>query len=125
MTNVSGSFAFLRDNAANPLRTVTCIRLRSELPSLAQMAGYEARSVAKRLGVSMRQLQRIFRAEYGCSPQQWLNEQRMNIALELLQSASTVKEVAYHLGFLQPSHFSRAFKRRFGYSPSIRLAGRR
>lgn len=42
-------------------------------------------------------------------------------ARELLASSSSVKEVAYALGFNHVSHFSRDFRRRFGHRPSAEL----
>jgi AraC-like DNA-binding protein len=88
------------------------------LRQLAEACRYSSRELARFLGISQRQLQRIFRARLGCTPQAYLREERLQAAERLLHSASSVKEVAYALGFCQQSQFSRDFKERFGRRPS-------
>jgi transcriptional regulator GlxA family with amidase domain len=73
------------------------------------------------LGITPRQLQRIFASTVGCAPQDWLNERRLAVARQLLSTALTVKEVAYALGFSSASHLSRAFNKHFGGRPSTLL----
>jgi AraC-like DNA-binding protein len=52
------------------------------------------------------------------SPYQLLLRLKMNLAAQLLhRSEALVKQVAEELGFEDPFHFSRAFKREFGLSP--------
>jgi transcriptional regulator GlxA family with amidase domain len=80
---------------------------------------YDANELARRLCISTRQLQRVFRLQFDRSPQDWLNEQRILRARELLLSGShSVKEVALDLGFKQVSHFCRQFKLRNHLTPS-------
>ena len=58
---------------------------------------------------------RLFKRFDSHSPYQYLMRLKMN----MLQSPNaSVKQVAYELGFGDPFHFSRAFKRVFGMSPS-------
>ncbi len=92
------------------------------LRRLAAQTSYRAKELADSLGMSLRHLQRYFEADFGLSPQAWLNELRMRSAYELLQKEEQVKGVAYALGFKQVSHFSREFKRVYGVQPS-RLCG--
>jgi len=62
---------------------------------------------------------RLFRRFDHQSPYQYLMRLKMNIAAELLQSPNVlVKQVTYELGFKDPFHFSKAFKKIFGLSPS-------
>ena len=56
-------------------------------------------------------------------PQQLLKEERLRSAQQLLQTASSVKEVAYGLGFRQASQFSRDYKHHFGVQPSVARMG--
>ena len=77
---------------------------------LAAAARYDARELAKLHHVSVRQLQREFKRILGRAPQDWLNEQRVVAAQELLASGASVKRVAIDLGFKQSSHFCRQFK---------------
>ncbi len=56
---------------------------------------------------------------YGQSARDYLREARLKHAFELLSSqAGNVTEVAYAAGFESLSSFSRAFRQRFGVSPS-------
>jgi AraC-like DNA-binding protein len=85
---------------------------------LAEEAGYNAKKLAERCGVSRRQLERYFPRVTGKTPQQWLNYLRQQKALELIASGQSVKEVSFRLGYKQSSHFSREFKRFHGVAPS-------
>lgn len=85
---------------------------------LAETAHFDARRLASLCRLSSRQLQREFRRCLDRSPQDWLNEQRIKAARQLLLSGLPVKRVAYELGFKQPSHFSRQFKEISNETPS-------
>ena len=85
---------------------------------LSSDCAYNATALAARLGISIRQLQRLFARQLGCSPRAWLREDRKLTAHRLLLRAATIKEVALALSFRQESHFSRDFRSRFGYTPS-------
>ena len=89
-----------------------------EWKGLAETAHFNARALAQLCGLSIRQLQRDFRRQFGSSPQHWLNEQRIATARELLLSGLSVKAVAFELGFKQPSHFCRQFKLSSRLTPS-------
>lgn len=78
---------------------------------------YSVALLAERMRISPRHLRRLFRKHLGCSPDSWVREQRMQMALSLLPSASCVKEVAYALSFRHPPQFCREFRARFGCSP--------
>ncbi len=74
-------------------------------------------AVAGALRMSTRTLQRRLQEE-GNSFQQLLDETRRELALQYLgQPQLTLLEVAYLLGFADPSNFFRAFKRWFGTPP--------
>ena len=77
---------------------------------LAVTAHYDAKELAKLCALSTRQLQRNFIRDLKRSPQDWLNEQRIEAARRLLLSGGPVKRVAFELGFKQVSHFCRQFK---------------
>jgi len=74
--------------------------------------------LADELGVSSRQLGRKIRATTEKTPTALIWEIRLTRAAQLLQSHSaTVAEVAYRTGFKSPSHFSTAFRRKYGVAP--------
>jgi AraC-like DNA-binding protein len=68
-------------------------------------------------GVSMRTLQRFFRSRYNKTVSDWLRELRLTEALQMIKCSDSVKKVAFDLGYKQPSHFTRDFKKKFGVSP--------
>jgi len=74
--------------------------------------------VARECHVDRAYLCRIFQRYARQTPYQFLLRLKMNLAAERLQDPVTlVKEVAFELGFVDPFHFSRVFKRLFGLSP--------
>jgi AraC-like DNA-binding protein len=75
-------------------------------------------------GYSRRSLQLAFRTHMGCSPMQWVKRCRMQKARERLKHPAygdSVASVAYGLGFMNVTSFSRDFRRLFGERPSAVL----
>ena len=69
-------------------------------------------------GRSLSSFKRDFQSIYGETPAKWIREKRLSKASQMLQSSRmSVADVAYSLGFENPTHFSRIFKERFGSSP--------
>ena len=89
----------------------------TERMSLARKAGYRSRELARLCQISPRQLERYFRARYKRSPQEWLDELRLHEATDMLRKRKQVKEVAFELGFVHPSHFIRKFKQIYQCTP--------
>jgi len=82
--------------------------------------------LAKAAGISRPQLVRLFRAQTGLSPMRYLENRRLERALELLEHTSLpIEAIAETVGYPNPFHFSTRFRRRFGQSPrAYRLASR-
>ena len=93
-------------------------RRRHQFLKLARDAGYKAQKLADLCSMSLRQLERQFMNDFGCSPALWLRKERIRSACRMLEDADSVKEVAYALGFHSPSHFSTLFKRETGVTPT-------
>ena len=74
-------------------------------------------AIASREGISLRGLQRLFQAE-GTTPSQWVADRRLSgIAADLRDPAQrrrSITDVALSWGMVDPSQFSRAFRKRFG-----------
>ena len=69
-------------------------------------------------GRSLSSFKREFQDIYGKPPARWIREKRLSKARQMLQSSSlSVADVAYSLGFENPTHFSRIFKEQYGASP--------
>ena len=75
---------------------------------------------AAKIHLSERQLQRKLKELTGLSPYQYLIHLRLTEARNLLEDGSfqTVAEVAYQVGFSNPTAFSRNFQKQFGRLPS-------
>lgn len=70
-------------------------------------------------GRSLSAFKRDFKAIYNTSPLQWIRNARLDQAKDLLAHSSlSVTEACFRTGFENVSHFSKAFKLRFGFSPS-------
>lgn len=85
---------------------------------------YEYRDItleemARRLGFSVRQTQRLLQRIYGKSFTQKKLEARMSAALTLLQNSRySITEISEQLGYASMEHFSYAFSKYYGYVPS-------
>ena len=74
--------------------------------------------LARRVLVSRRQLQRVF-TEAGTTVRAEVGAARMERAAELLHETSLpIREVARRLGYRQAAQFSKAFRQRYGLTPS-------
>ncbi|MGV9673003.1 MULTISPECIES: helix-turn-helix domain-containing protein [unclassified Gordonia (in: high G+C Gram-positive bacteria)] len=80
--------------------------------------------VADRLGMSVRYVHKLF-GDIGVTPRTWLYSKRFERSSALLTDTDrNVGAIASELGFRDVSHFSRAFSKHFGVSPSRFRAGR-
>jgi len=76
------------------------------LEHLARMAMQDKYSFAKK-----------FRVVTSMSPMNYVLMKRAFAAKNLIEANSVLIDVAYQLGFYDPAHFSRTFKRFLGMSP--------
>jgi len=95
---------------------------REPLPlSLSQIARegeYRMANLCDRIGISERHLRRVFEEGIGISPKEWLRQERMVAARNLLRHGSPIKEVAIDLGFSTAKMFSRDFMGFHGVRPT-------
>lgn len=74
--------------------------------------------LACKLELSPRQLERLFKAETGKSPQTFAKHVRLRTAAWLLTSSDrTVADIASSCGFSDASHLGREFRKQFGVPP--------
>ncbi len=74
--------------------------------------------VAKRLQLSPEHLSRSFRSEWGMSPIHYLNQLRIQSAMnDLLGGADTIEAIAIQNGFANGNYFSKVFRRYTGMTP--------
>lgn len=68
--------------------------------------------------LSVSHFQRVFKKEVGTTPKRFIDELRLAKAYELLtQGEGAVQDLAISLGYNDYETFSRAFKRRYHFSP--------
>ncbi|MEC4815306.1 MAG: AraC family transcriptional regulator [Scytonema sp. PMC 1069.18] len=97
------------NNYTNSVVRAITNHIKGEVPSIE--------AIARSLTISVRNLQRELQAE-GTSYQQLLDETRKQLALRHLQKADIpIHDIAFLLGFSEPSAFHRAFKRWTGKTP--------
>ena len=81
-----------------------------EPPGLAELA--------RESGLNPTKLTSAFRAEFGASVFEYLQEQRLQQAYAMIASGeTTVAVAAFQVGY-SPAHFSGLFRKRFGVAPS-------
>lgn len=74
---------------------------------------------AKLSSRSLSAFKRDFQRLFSTTPGKWLMEKRLKYAHYLLKHmGKTVSETTFESGFENPSHFSRAFRQRFGKTPA-------
>jgi len=74
--------------------------------------------LARIAGVTLRQLERLFARHMGCTIAAHYLRLRLDAASRLLRETELSRtEIAMACGFVNTSHFSRAFKERFSISP--------
>lgn len=74
--------------------------------------------VAEYAGVGGRYLRKLFATHLNISPLDYLNQVRVNKAIELLRNTEmSIKEICFNCGFKSPQYFSRKFKQEIGMSP--------
>lgn len=74
--------------------------------------------IAEHVGLSRRQIERLFRQEMGRSPARYYLDLRLDRARHLLlQSALPVVEVAVACGFVSASHFSKCYRELYSRTP--------
>jgi AraC-like DNA-binding protein len=86
---------------------------------LAQKCRYRREPLARLVHVSLRTLDRYFKKHLSTTVGTWLRELQLADAYQQIKAGKPLKEAAFEVGFKQPSHFTRRFKHRFGFLPSV------
>jgi AraC-like DNA-binding protein len=122
-TRDAANIAYGRGMRAARLQAVKAFITRN-----IRRADLSAKTAAIHLGVTPRYVHSLFETE-GLSCNKFVVERRLVRAYEMLfdsrRSDRTITAIAFAAGFSDLSHFNRAFRRRFGMTPSeARHAGR-
>jgi len=90
--------------------------IRANLDQPLRLSDLEARS-----HYSSCALQYAFRERLGCTPRQWIREQRLEKAMRQLEQGargSSIQAIALACGYRHAGHFSSDFRKHFGLTPS-------
>ncbi|WP_297338419.1 helix-turn-helix domain-containing protein [Algoriphagus sp.] len=105
--------------AINPAEEKFIHRLGLITKEALENPSFSADDFAQAMNLSRMQLHRKLKHLFGKSTMEYLKEQRLMTASNLLlQSDLPISEVAYAVGYNDLSHFSKSFKSFFGKSPS-------
>jgi transcriptional regulator GlxA family with amidase domain len=111
----------LRLDAANPrlLEAVAIMEDNIEQP-------LSCADIADQVGLSVRQLEKMFRCHLNTAPSRYYIGLRLIHARKLLQQTTMpVLEVGLATGFASASHFSKAYRAQFGRTPRLERSRRR
>ncbi|MBU2021574.1 MAG: helix-turn-helix domain-containing protein [Gammaproteobacteria bacterium] len=74
--------------------------------------------LTKLVGISRRQIERLFKTNVGVTPARYYMEYRLTHARQLIQQSNlSIFEISVACGFVSSAHFSRTYHRFFGQSP--------
>lgn len=114
--------------------TIDQVLANFEEPGKIDLAGYMEKNFMFNLplekfsyltGRSLTTFKRDFSKTFSTTPQRWLTRKRLELAhYHFLEKKKKPIDVCYEVGFENLSHFSYAFKKQFGYSPT-QLTGRK
>jgi AraC-like DNA-binding protein len=103
------------------LRTVRRAAIMREIESSMADPGLDAQMVAARLGVTARWIH-VLLEDTGRTFAEHLLERRLERAASLFRNprhgSSRIADIAFRVGFSDLSHFNRAFRRKYGVTPT-------
>ena len=111
------------------LRAARLTAIKADIRAALAEQGLSLTTLAARHGVSPRYVQVLFESD-GITFSQFLLTERLERVHRMLrdppQMGRSISTIAYESGFSDLSHFNRAFRRRYGATPSdVRAAARR
>lgn len=106
------------DEVYLPLCTNESMRQAISYIQMNYISDISISEIAAHSGIGERYLRKLFAQHLNMSPLDYINQIRINKALELLRNTEmSVKEVCYACGFQSPQYFSRIFKQQVGITP--------
>jgi len=76
-------------------------------------------------GRSLTTFKRDFSRAFSTTPQRWLTKKRLELAYyQFVEKKKKAIDVCYEVGFENISHFSFAFKKQYGYTPTELMSGK-
>ncbi len=110
---------FLKVRAENPETKFLQKIIRIIHEEISNHSFGSSAQLARKMHLSESQIYRKLKAITGKSTAVFIRSVRLQKAKEFIQTSDkSISEIAYEVGFNDPSWFSRAFKEEFGYSPN-------
>jgi AraC-like DNA-binding protein len=121
---------FLRAQSARPSTMIgnrrmshsplpTDDRIRRVLQAIESNPEHSIQELSDMVNLSSSRLSHLFKTATGFSLQTFLTNCRLQLALDLLHSTEMpIKEISYRAGYRHAPSFVRAFRNKFGASPS-------
>lgn len=104
------------DSAKSPEEIVTLVK---DYVKNHYSEEIDLNSIARALGFSSSYLTKVFNKVENTTPSKVIRSYRMGIAKQLLNDNNlTIQQIASHVGYNDPFHFSKSFKQIFGISPT-------
>jgi AraC-like DNA-binding protein len=113
-----------RERSGPSIRTARLELVKKDILQRLKEPGLGVEDVARRQGISVRYLHKLFETERE-SFSEYVRERRIELAYRMLQNSSgerRISAIAFDCGFGDISNFNRAFRRRYGITPSELLA---
>jgi AraC-like DNA-binding protein len=100
-------------------RDIDTVQNLKDYLSKTFLEDHSLENLSRHFGTNTNKLMTLFKKTFGKSIFDYISELKMDYAHSLLRDEDKmVVEVAREVGYKNPNHFSAAFKRRFGFTPS-------
>ncbi|MBA9085534.1 AraC-like DNA-binding protein [Fontibacillus solani] len=107
------------DNKLQGYQTMLASRFMELVVYLSRQYDQQEKEIATRSGISVRHLNRIFRAYYQTSPIAYLQRLRLDRACTLLKRTDlSITKISYECGFNDSNYLTRQFKKRSACHPN-------
>lgn len=115
----SGEITVVKDITKNPLDEIFMGKVVEWIMKNLDNDEFSVEELGQDIGMSRSNLFRKLKAITGQTPIEFIYFIRLKRSMELLlERKLNVSEIAYEVGFKNPSSFSKSFKKQFGKSPS-------
>ncbi len=110
----TGNKSLLRKSEMERIRNATAIIDREILDFKSVL------QLAHQVGLNTNKLQTGFKALYGTTVNDYVQNRRLDVANSLLRKSDyTISEIVYLIGLSSKSYFSKIFKEKYGVPPSV------
>jgi transcriptional regulator GlxA family with amidase domain len=108
-----------KDIATNSIDEKFLENLQDVMDQNLVESDFNTEAFAQAVGMSRMQLHRKLKALTGLSSTEFIRNQRLKLAAQLLKKSEiNVSQVGYTVGFNNHSYFTKCFKEQYGCSPS-------